>query len=164
MSRLQKFGLLGLSGHLFLVLMGTMSIDVGRWSVIGFPLYLVSELTGANRGFGFFAPGVGSDIRAKFEVFLPSGNVVEERLQRGLSHEADLRVGNIVGKFWEEISDESRRRALTASWAGKMLARHPGAKAVKVCIETYELPAMQDFVKGEKPSWENYYEAKFVLR
>ena len=161
----QKRGILGLGiVHLFLVVMGAASIDVGAWKGFGFPLYLYSEITGANSGYGFFAPGVGSDLRATFEIKRADGTKGVDRLQRGKWKEADLRVTNIIGKFWEEVQNEERRRALTASWAGKILARHAGAREVKVKVESFEVPSMEDYRSGVRPNWESYYEATYALR
>ena len=128
---------------------------VGRW------LSFYSELSGASSGYGFFAPGVGSQLRARFEVVQGDGVRKEVSIETHNSHESDLRVGNIIGRFWDEGTDIRLKRTMAASWAGKIFGRHPDATEVIVRLESYRLVSMEDYRNGKRPDWEKFYEGKF---
>ena len=121
-----------------------------------------AALTGADSAFGFFAPGVGTHLDANFEVAFADGRSELRRLESGLTREADLRVGTVVDAFWISAESERLRRSLAASWAGKIMARSPGATAVTVQLRSYYLPTMAEFRQGKTGAWEPYYRAKFA--
>lgn len=121
-----------------------------------------ATLSGANSGYGFFAPRVGSQLRGRFDVYDAAGSKSTQALESGANGEVDLRVGNILGWFWLDSKNRPLQRSLAASWAGKMFARNPGAAKVGVRMESYYLPTMSRYREGERPFWKPYYEAKFV--
>lgn len=149
--------------HLIVTLVGAAGKLPERGDPFSRTLQYYAAITGANNGYGFFAPGIGSQLRALFDVTEADGKVVTTGLQSGFSHEADLRVGNLIPRFWDADEDERLRRSLAASWAGKILARHPGARTVTVRLEQYDLPSMTEFASGKRGAWEPYYRARFVL-
>lgn len=148
--------------HLLLVAVGAMQINLAALENIPSLLRRYVAVSGANSGYGFFAPGVGSQLKASFDVVDAAGTTYHERLETGESHEADLRVGNIVGQFWDEYADRAIQRSLAASWAAEMIARHPSAREVVVRLERYDLPTMADYHGGKRPRWEPFYRARFV--
>jgi hypothetical protein len=121
-------------------------------------------LTGGNVSFNYFAPGVGSDLRVRFEILGSDDGRVEERWPGNVSREASLKINNIVGLIANTIGDEKLRRSLAASWAGKVFSRHPTARKVTVRIESYEPPRMRDWRRGDRSSWRHYYKASFVRK
>ena len=163
MSRGRR-ALLILAGlQLVLVGLGAAHIRLTRLGPAGFLVDSYAVLTGAGANYGFFAPGIGSELGARFEVEQPDGAILVDSLESRGTREIALRAGNIVRAFGDEVEHKEVRRALAASWAGKILARHPGASAVTVRIENYDLPNMRDYARGARPHWSPFYTARFEL-
>lgn len=164
--------LLGLgAGHLILVALGAGSVSLGPLGLPGRILEEYSILSGAGSGYGFFTPGVSGQLVAHFDVIDREGRRTAASLETGSSHEADLRVGNIIDQFWNENEDQdedqdqdapSLSRSLAASLAGKIFGRHPEAREVVVRLEHFEPVSMEAFRRGDRPSMSPLYEASFV--
>jgi len=120
-----------------------------------------SAYTGADGQFEFFAPDVGTQLRAQFDVMGNNGQITTHTLEKKNNSEADLRVGNMINVFWAQGFDQKVQRSIAASWAGKMFGRYPFAKEVVVRIQEYHLPSMDEFKRGNRPYWKDYYIAKF---
>lgn len=163
-QRKKKVLVLGIAfSHLILVAIGASQLNL--WpheSGLGRSLDYYGALSGAGSGYGFFAPGVGSQLRGSFDIVDGQGGVTPNAIEAGASHEGALRIGNLLGWFWRDTADRKLQRSLAASWAGKMFARHPEAEQVVVRLETYHLPSMKGYRSGKRPHWVPYYEAKFV--
>jgi hypothetical protein len=138
---------------------GAMELDFDHapWLIARY-----GALSGTDSSYGFFAPAVGTQLRVSFELTREDGTKTTDVLTTGASHEADLRIGDMVAIFW--MADEDLQRSLAASWAGRMLARHPEATRVVVHLDAYELPTMAEYQRGERPDWAPHYEAEFVHR
>ena len=148
--------------HFLVMIAGAASIDLSNLGFAASPLDLYGALSGANRRYGFFAPGVGSQSRARFEVIEHDGNKFEQSLLDGSSHEADLRVGNIIDMFLRMDDDaDDMRRALAASLAGTFFGRHPNARDVVVHLDEFEPVSMAQYRAGERPTWDEIYTARF---
>lgn len=150
------------AAHLVVVWLGALHVHIGDegWARRAVTCY--GLLSGADSGYSFFAPGVGTTLSASFRVSDANGTIATDVLETGVSHEADIRVRNIIGMFRLE-GDEMMRRSLVASWAGKVLARHPDADSVVVQLDTFELPSMAEYREGKTTGWELNYRAKFVV-
>lgn len=151
------------AGHLGFVILGASHTHLpgGGWT--GEALAYYATLSGAGSAYDFFAPPVAAFPWARFQVTDAAGTVSGDVLESGVNREADLRVRNMIG-FFALQQDEAMRRALAASFAGKVLARHPGAESVVFRLETCELPSMLETRAGKPPTWALRYEAKFVPR
>ncbi|WP_155798703.1 hypothetical protein [Sorangium cellulosum] len=149
------------AAHLAVVCLGALHVQLGDegWARRAVTYY--GLLSGADSGYSFFAPGVGATLSASFQLNDANGEIVTDLLETGVSREADIRVRNIIGMFRLE-EDETVRRSLVASWAGKVLARHPDADGVVVQLDTLELPSMAEHREGKTPGWTLNYRAKFV--
>ena len=157
------------AGHLLLVTLGAGGVNLRELGLPGRVLDEYGAVSGANSGYGFFAPGVSFQLGARFDVVDRDGVITHASLATGTSHEADIRVGNIIDQFGSVGDDEEDeegavrvRRALAASLAGKMFGRHPEAAAVVVRLETFEPVSMEAWRGGERPRWNPLYTAKFV--
>lgn len=156
------------AGHLVLVTLGASRVSLRELELPGRALDAYGALSGASSSYGFFSPGVGFQLGARFDVIDLEGRAVSASLATGSSHEADIRVGNIIDQFGslgDDGDDEAApavRRSLAASLAGKMFARYPDARAIVVRLETFEPVAMEAFRRGERPRWSPLYTAKFV--
>jgi hypothetical protein len=148
------------AAHLVVVALGACHVDLHGRGLLGRALGEYAALTGAEASYGFFAPGFDGELFATFEITGPDGRATTDVLETGVSAEADFRTRNIVGTFF--LGDEAWRRALCASWAGKMMARHPGARSVLVNLTSYDLPSMDEVRQGRPAGWATRYRARFV--
>lgn len=149
------------AAHLGCVILGALHVDLQRAGRLGKGVAYYGALSGADSGYDFFAPSVGALPWARFQVTDARGRVIDDALESGSNPEADLRIRSLVSLFLTE-EDESMRRSLAASWAGKVLARYPGAESVVVRLEICDLPSMQEHHDGKRPAWNLLYEAKLV--
>lgn len=146
--------------HLSLVVVGAASTDLDFLGPVADWIGDYGQLTGAGSGYGFFTGDISSGLRAEFDVD-DAGAKKTVRLETGDSHEADLRIGNILGVLSRSVEDEKLRRSVAASWSGKVLSHYPRAKSVTVRMETLPIPPMDAFRAGERPQWESFYVARF---
>lgn len=148
--------------HLTLVAANASHSRLDRLSRVSILSYY-GRLSGAGSCYGFFAPGVGYDLRSSFDVIDDRGEAMTARIETGVSHEADLRVGGVIGALKRDSEDAPKlRRALTASMAGKMFVRYPQAKAIVVRLERFDPVSMKAFRAGARSQWKTFYEAKFI--
>jgi hypothetical protein len=169
-ARRRHLWLAAATGHLCLVTLGASTVSLRGLGLPGRALDEVGSLSGANSGYGFFTPGVTSQLGARFDLIDRDGRRTTASLATGASHEADLRVGNIVSQFGslddDDDGDEEEtahlRRSLAASLAGTMFARYPEAAVVVVRLETFTPASMEAWRGGERPEWRPVYTAKFV--
>jgi hypothetical protein len=148
--------------QLFLVACGACYLDWGRWALTR-PLELYGKLSGASSSYGFFAPAVGGQVRARFEVVDAAGNRQPVDLRPGESHEADIRVEGIYGEFMDTGEDAKKlQRSIAASLAGTVFGRHPEAKEVYVRLEELWPVSMAEYRSGRRNEWKFVYQAKFV--
>src|SRR5262245_50482339 len=120
MNRRQKTWAVLAAIHLLLVTVGATQLRPRQPGLLLHAFDLYGALSGANTGYGFFAPQIGSELRARFLIAHADGTTTEDTLQRGVTREAALRIGNIVGLISQRIGDATARRLLAASEAGKM--------------------------------------------
>jgi hypothetical protein len=154
---------LGLAAVLAAVHLGLVVCGAANW----FPqsgrgpaaksLRWYGAMSGANSGYGFFAPEVGAQARAVFTLRDQTSRVWSDTLEAGENNEVQLRVSGMVS----DVPTGRQRRALAASWAGKMFARWPEAEEITVRIEFFDLPTMDEYRDGEKPEWATEYEVTF---
>lgn len=147
--------------HLGIVILAAAQIEMAAIPLIGRSLHYYGALSGAGNSYGFFAPGVGSSFRAEFDVE-EHNHSHTDHLERHHNRESDLRFGNLLGLLSRNVDDEKARRAIAASWAGKIFARYPEASAVTVRLEMHGVPVMKLYKEGIRASWEPFYRAKFV--
>ena len=141
-------------GHVILVVFGAASstpeADDPRLGPIGRTVGYYATLSGADNGYGFFAPGVAPELRATFTMTDAQGQSWTDTLERKTSHEAELRVTGIVCMY----VTERLRGGLLHSWAATMFGRHPEAAQVKVEVEIYDPPTMEEYRQGQRAQWE----------
>src|SRR5438132_803422 len=88
--------------HLGMVIVGAANVNLNAWGPLGHAIYVYGSVTGALFRYAFFAPGVGSDVRAEFDVFGADGKKTTEPLILGLNREAALRVNDVVEQFMSQ--------------------------------------------------------------
>lgn len=158
--------LLGITmGHLILVAIGAGRVSLRPLGALGRLVERYGTVSGASYGFGFFAPEVTGQLQASFEVIDGEGKKTITSLETGISHEADLRVGDIIDKLAGDADDPERlRRDLAASLAGKVFGRHPEAREVVVRLLLFESVSMEEFRRGTLPMSRPVYEARFARK
>ncbi len=149
------------AAHLGCVLLGALHVDLQRAGRLGRGVAYYGALSGADSSYNFFAPSVGALPWARFQVTDARGRRIDDVLESGANPEAQLRIRSLVALFVTE-EDASMRRSLAASWAGKVLARYPGAESVVARVEICDLPSMQEYRDDKRPAWNLIYEAKLV--
>jgi hypothetical protein len=150
--------------HLSLMALGASYIGYSWAGFLEPALNYYGDLSGAGNGYGFFAPGVYSQLRALFEVTDKSGNVQTVNLATGASHEADLRVGDIIDQFGNDVEDSVKyQRALSSSLAGTIFGRYPDAETVNVRLEKFDPVSMGDYRNGHRAHWDSVYQAKYAV-
>lgn len=119
-------------------------------------------MTGADAGYSYFAPHVGSELRVRFTLSDGRGREWEDDLTGRMNHEGRLRVGSMTGLFSPEPAREALRHDLAASWAATVFGRHPDARTVVVRVGVHEVPSMADFRAGRRPAWTDVFAATFT--
>lgn len=126
------------------------------------PVRLYGAFTGASNSYGFFSPDVSPQLRARFSLAV-NGKDVPVPIFPPMNHEAELRVSNLVDAQWDFGRSEkntAKNRALAASYAGKLLDRHPEASAATVFVEYFSLPPVAQ-VPRPASGWVPNYSARF---
>ncbi|WP_437716015.1 hypothetical protein WMF45_06125 [Sorangium sp. So ce448] len=162
-SRSHAAALVAVAGHLGLVVMGALQIhpEGDGWPARALAVY--GALSGAESGYAFFADSITPLPRASFHVSGAGGATLTDALESGASRETEIRILNLITPFLS-VEDPTIQRSIAASWAGKVLARHPAAQSILVRLETCDLPTMREYREGKRSSWNMQYEAKFMTR
>ncbi|WP_437591264.1 hypothetical protein [Sorangium sp. So ce1000] len=155
--------LVAVVGHLGLVVLGALQIHPEGDGWLARALAYYGALSGAESGYDFFAHSITPLPRARFHVSDAAGATLTDALESGASRETEIRILNLVTPLLN-VEDPAIQRSIAASWAGKVLARHPAAESVLVRVETYDLPSMREYREGKRSGWNLQYEAKFMLR
>jgi hypothetical protein len=146
------------TGHLLLVFCNAFRLPLPPAN--GPPartLALYGTLSGANTGYGFFAPGVPPDRSVTFTMTDAQGRRWTDVLQLPHNREVNLQLHSVLAK----IHQAPLRHAMAASWAGMMFGRHPAAVEVEVRVELCHMPTLDQYHSGQRPTWEIVYEATF---
>lgn len=148
--------------HLSIAVAGALGYSFWGWGKPGAAIAYYGLVSGASSGYSFFAPDVGSGLRAQFEVYDQNGKLqATEELERSSNRETTLRLYDLVETLSNEIDEEYSRWLLGRSWAGKVFSRHPSATRLVLHIDTIDVPTMEDYRAGERYDWEPYYSATF---
>ena len=149
--------------HLSLVVAGAAYYGFDQWGRLGKVLDVYGAASGANSSYGFFAPDVGGQVRARFEITDRDGHHRFTDLASGLNHESDLRINGIMSEFVNEDPDPERfDRSLAASLAGTIFGRYPQAVQVQVTLEEFWPVSMADYRAGQRAEWKSFYQIRFA--
>jgi len=152
--------------HLLLVSLSAFSINFPLPPGVGEVLTYYGEISGAAGGYGFFAPGVHSQVQAVFDITDSQNHTVTVPILNGKVREVDLRVGDIIEQFYNEHVDNPKKyqRVLSASLCGAMFGLYPEAHSVRIRLEQLVPPSMEEYRNGVTRSWQKIYSAKFIKR
>ena len=150
-------------GNLFLAACGAGRVPWWKLGSPGLWIQHYGVFSGTSSTFAFFAPDVGTSMRAQFDLYDERGQFLStDSLQKGPTREADLRITNIVEFIVNDLEDEQSRHLLSASWAGKIFARHPEAAFAVLRVQSYDIPTMNRYRNGVRYHWQTLYRAKFA--
>lgn len=116
-------------------------------------LRVYGEMSGADNGYWFFAPGVAQQIRVTFVLKDSTGRTWTHEPSMGQNREEYLRVTTLLGSFRRQEASA----ALAESWAAHVFADFPDAQEAVVNVDMYNVPTMADYAAGARPSWDNLY-------
>lgn len=151
--------------HLALVALGAANVDLSKYGILGRAATYYGQISGSGDSYGFFAPGVWGQERALFDVVDQGGITRTIALETHASREADLRVGNVISQFQDDVENpEDLQRAVAASLAAAVFGRYPEARKVTVRLEEYRAVSMRDYRQGIRARWEPLYNASFIHR
>jgi len=145
--------------HLALVICGAARITpVSPAHFAGRIVETYRAYSGANNGYGFFAPGVASEWRATFDV-CNNGHCIPaaEEQVAGESRLLLQTINSLLGE--SEVRD-----LLAASHAARLFARYPHPDAVLVKAGVYVVPTMAQYRRGARPQWRDLYGFAFRRR
>jgi hypothetical protein len=162
MRRMQRPLAGALVCHVALVVAGAAHLTPLVRGPVGRGLGFYDALTGAGDSYSFFAPTVGRQLRARFDVCTAQGACTGETLETGKSREAGIRLGEIAGTVCEVADRPDVRRAFLGALAASRLGEHPEASRVRVNIEEWVMPTMAAYRAGARPRWRVLHEATFV--
>ena len=123
-------------------------------------LTLYAYLSGTGSYFGFFAPGVISQLQVKYDL-LREGQPLSSGVIGSENPEISLRLHNLVQQFWNASKRPEVRRALATSLAGSLLSASPSADEVRITLRAFVLPSMSQYRDGMRPNWETSYVGTF---
>ena len=138
--------------HLTLVICGAAGVTpVSPAHFAGRVIETYGAYTGANSGYGFFAPGVASEWRATFDV-CSNGHCIPASEEQAAG-EGRLLLLTIDGL----LAENELRDLLAASHAARQFGRYPHADAVLVKAGVFALPTMEQYRRGARPQWRDLY-------
>ena len=149
--------------HLLLVALGATHLRLPTQALDSLA-EAYGSVNGSNLAYLFFAPDIGPELRARFEIVDANGKKTQDMLETQASRETVLRIGNIIGLMRESVIDPQARKEITSAWAGKMFGRHPHAQKVTVILEQLDPPPIELYRQGHRAKWELFYQASFAKK
>lgn len=122
------------------------------------PVYYYARFSGAETGFAFFAPQVGSQYISHFHVYDAEGNLLESHsLPQLYQQESMHRYAAFLDLFQELIAkekgddhlDQRYARAVLRSMGQRLGRTIEGASQVKCGISVYRHPKLKSDPKGQ---------------
>ena len=147
--------------HLALVICGAMRVvPIPTWLPIGRSVETYREYTGANNGYGFYAPAVASEWSTTFDICGGKPTRCFEAREEVANREVGLLISTIDGMYMED----GLRDLVAASWAGAQFGRFPRAAVVIVKPRVFLIPTMAEYRRGSKPQWRTAYAYVYARR
>ena len=117
--------------------------------------------TGIESGYGFFAPNVPNSYKLVFEIHYLDGRV-EYELPQVAGEAAGLRVVSLLDNLGS-IDYELMRRTTLNMLTVPVRQSHPDASMIRAVFGTVKLPRMEDYLRGEKESYEFLHAYDFAV-
>jgi hypothetical protein len=124
-------------------------------------LRIYQNFSGSFRDYAFFAPAVGTDLKAGFLLEKSTGR--ESRFINFLAAGTEVRFRyNCI--LLASMRDQRARDLFAQSWSALVLGANPDMDRVTVMVKEFVLPSLRDFRRGQRPRWEAIYAGKFGRR
>jgi hypothetical protein len=117
---------------------------------------------GIETGYGFFAPNVPNNYKLVFELHYPDGRT-EYEIPRVSSATTGLRLSGLLDRI-ADSTYEPLRQMMVKILTYAVWQDHPEATSIRAVFGMADLPAPDDFAKGEKESYELLYTYDFTFR
>jgi hypothetical protein len=148
--------------HLFFVTLGACYISIPDWVFGKNIIDLYQQASGSSSNYGFFAPSIGGKTRALFDIVNDKGQKVENlKLLSMPGREVQLRLSGLYDEFAGTVNDKFRQK-LAASLAASMFSGHADAVEVTLHIQEFWPKTMDEYRRGMRADWSDYYTARFV--
>ncbi|MFQ5732198.1 MAG: hypothetical protein ACE5KM_09605 [Planctomycetaceae bacterium] len=161
--KLRHMLLLAFAGiHLTLVGLGAAGITVpaSRNPLVD-TASLYATASGADSGYGFFAPGVAAQVRTKYFMVDRDGVVWSGDLNIGDNSEANLRFTN-ASSMLMTVQGDYHKQNMYKSLAAMIARKNPSAEYVEVELQIYafdrsaretDFPTMEEYRNGKRARW-----------
>ena len=116
-----------------------------------------STATVLQAKYGFFSPNVSSDPSVQVLVY-DSKNKIHNFHFPAANHEIELRLHTSYSAFALAADAQD---LIARSWAAMAWEKYPDAKRIIINAYSYQLPTMEQYAKGVKPSYYRYYQTTF---
>ena len=116
---------------------------------------------GIEAGHGYFAPNVPGGYELVFELHYLDGHI-EYELPAASSAAAGLRIAGLLDNIGRTPHDDLRE-ILVKSLAQSAWRKHPDVESVRALLGSVRLPAVAEFEKGKRESYELLYAYDFSL-
>jgi hypothetical protein len=130
-----------------------------------------SAYTGAETGFGLYAPKVSSQVVIYFSIKDESGQIVKTLQPNYTSKEVLLRFYTLYGTALNKLSDQGSQETdqsklfdvVLKSLAFKILMENPPQKNIDADVYVYELPEMKDYPNNPKITYTHLLHYEYSL-
>ncbi len=144
--------------HLILVVLAAFGVtpDFGP-GIAGKLIRFYASCTGADSGYGFFAPNVPDQTVAHIISTEADGRMIAEQFDAA-QRTTSLRIASLMSVFRRVDLPELQAKLIAAHTFGS----RPSAREVQVFIGYYRVPSIREFREGKEPEFEMRYEGTFV--
>lgn len=149
--------------HLTLVTLSASYIKIADWMPGKNIIDIYNKASGADSSYGFFAPAIGSKARAVFDLVDEDGKKFENiSLSSEKEREIQIRLGGLYDEFTKKDLDANFRKPLAASLAAAIFSKFANAKEVTLHVQEFSPITMEEYQKGQRATWSEYYQARFI--
>ncbi|MCB0840191.1 MAG: hypothetical protein KDD63_13145 [Bacteroidetes bacterium] len=130
--------------------------------------HIYSGYSGAETGYGFYAPNVSSQFMVLYTIKDSLGNPVQVSLPRHYSKEALTRYFTAFDLFMDKLDEQDEKYdkfmdIVMKSMALKVLEEHPPYTHIDADLLVYDLPYMEEFQAGKRPEYAHMLHYSYQL-
>lgn len=120
-----------------------------------------AQFSGAETGYGFFAPQVGSQYISTFEFYDEKGKLLSRTNAPGLEkNESFIRYSSYLDLYQDMLLAEGNKtasdvldiryaKAILYSMAERLIKKNPEAKSIKASIHLYKTPLLKNYSREQ---------------
>lgn len=146
-----------LSLHLLLIFLGTSLFDFGKIpSALQSPIAFYLAITGGHP-YNFFSPDIPTQIVVRCFITEADGQIKTETFDRK-SNIFQLRANYL----FQMLTNGGNPEASAEIAAHYCVSRHPNARSVRVSIDRFMVPPIEEYKKGKQCSYSELYTQTFL--